>query len=101
MVASESVPLSVADLLSFAFVDLEDMNRGSILKLPVGALKSTISSNYTHIWEWKSQLASKSSERDAATVELESMERCPRVAKNARIVRQEQVQIQGPQLLEV
>lgn len=68
---SESVPSSVADLLSLAIHSLEVMIRTSIPKGYVSALESILSCNMTRIGQLESQLASKSSESHAVAEELD------------------------------
>lgn len=46
---SDSIPSSVADLLSLAIRGVEAMTRTSILEVRIGGLESTLSSNSTHI----------------------------------------------------
>lgn len=80
LMVDKSAPPPVADLLSLAICGVEAMVTASILKVRFGGLEPAFSSNNTFIGEPESQLASKSSQRDAATVELESTDSRLRLA---------------------
>lgn len=80
------------DLEALTIRGVEPMNRSFVLEGRIGALKSPLSSNNTHIGELESQLASKSLEFDTATAELESTQCRLRLTEDAASLMQEQVQ---------
>lgn len=100
-VVGESVPSSVADLLSLGIHCMAKMNPVSILQVLFGALESTLSDSSLRVWELQLQLVSKNSEFEAAASELESTERHLRLAENVVRLRWEQVPSEGCQHLEV
>lgn len=58
-VVKASVPLSVADILSLVICSVDEMSKASILKVHVGALELTVSSNNICVGLLQSQLVSK------------------------------------------
>lgn len=68
----DSVLSLVADLLIWLIGSMEVMSWTSIPEVRVGALESTLPSNNTQTGKLEWHLASKDSEFDAVTVELES-----------------------------
>lgn len=55
-VIHESIPASVAHLLSFSMRSVEAMRRTSIVEVRIGAIESTFSCNNTRIGDLKSQI---------------------------------------------
>lgn len=69
-VASEPIPSLVAGLLLLALRGLERISTVPIMKVRVGALEWTLSSNDTRIGVLESQLLSKNSELDVIGAKL-------------------------------
>lgn len=100
--ACKSFLSSFADLMSLMIRGMEAMSQAFILKVCFSILKSILFYNNAHIGGLEFQFAPKNSVSNSAAAERVSTQHCLGFAEDAaRLLVGDQVQSQGPKLLEV